>query len=836
MTQPQVEIFKEQFKGEEVIADNLLSSEAPIPVIEKVEVLELSDTQVQLTARISRNSEDVSKVGFYIGDKKLIKEMTEYECSLSDDTFTMTYDVPTLLDTIYHVRAFADNAKGRGYSSPGYIGSLISEEDLHIRNKNELDAFGESTYTHVYGSVFIGNTSTGSGIHLDSYNLYFGDCDGMNDLSGLGGLTHVSNGLYIGNVKLQSADAISHIAGLDTLWLKGNRLTSLPELASDETLTYLNISMNKLSDLKFIQRMPNLTHLYLGESTTTQEETNEIYDLNELADYPNLKFIEISGLPLHNWQVDRLREAMPQTTIKATLSSRTPYIPDVITLKSKTTSKGVTLRGQVNTSGNNAVITEYGFYYGKSLDNMEKVAVGENVEIGKVFTHSIEVYDDDIYYFRAYAVNQYGESWCDTKTFTTSHMELDQDGTSNCYIVPGQGRYRFNATVKGNSTESIGTPSGAMVLWQMKTPEEDGSFITSINLNDGYLEFEIGEHGEYGNALIAVTDVYNNILWSWHIWICDFEPEETMQVYSNGAVMMDRNLGATMNEYTSNYQNFRRAEGLFYQWGRKDPFTQGHYTTRNSSFNYVSEISVVPTEFVTSNPWINSGGKNMWKKEEKSIYDPCPAGWKIPENNAFTGITRSTGNEYGCRFTYNGINTTYYPSSSYISDWGEMNRETDWIRLWTCENFDDDSAYSTQGYTWGDSFYSDWSNINLGFNVRCSKFENFGIPVAELLVAKATEIEVKGDVEMKDFTNFKERGFVWSTNNDDLTKDSANTVSVGGGEGSFTATISGLNPQTKYYIRPYVIGKDVIRYGEYIEVRTLRTGLGDQFTEDEYEW
>ena len=64
---------------------------------------------------------------------------------------------------------------------------------------------------------------------------------------------------------------------------------------------------------------------------------------------------------------------------------------------------------------------------------------------------------------------------------------------------------------------------------------------------------------------MALKDKDGNIIWSWHIWATD-KPAE--QVYKNNAgTMMDRNLGATTGT-----PGIKETVGLYYQWGRKDPF------------------------------------------------------------------------------------------------------------------------------------------------------------------------------------------------------------------------------------------------------------------------
>lgn len=122
---------------------------------------------------------------------------------------------------------------------------------------------------------------------------------------------------------------------------------------------------------------------------------------------------------------------------------------------------------------------------------------------------------------------------------------LDASGTANCYIVSAAGTYKF-AAVKGNSTESVGEAAKAEVLWETfgtATAPQKGELISEVTIENDAVVFKTPDEYKEGNALIAVKDASDNILWSWHIWLTD-KPED--QVYKfNAGTMMDRNLGAT---------------------------------------------------------------------------------------------------------------------------------------------------------------------------------------------------------------------------------------------------------------------------------------------------
>ena len=274
------------------------------------------------------------------------------------------------------------------------------------------------------------------------------------------------------------------------------------------------------------------------------------------------------------------------------------------------------------------------------------------------------------YYVRAYATNSVGTFYGQEIEFSTEVLVTEKMGSplpkddnvvvatvpsstaANCYIVSKSGEYKFK-TVKGNSDMSVGDVASATVLWEsfgMDMAPAKGDLIKSVSYDDGVITFSTAEKFRKGNAVIAAKDIDGNILWSWHIWLTD-EPKG--QVYKNNAgVMMDRNLGAT-----SATPGDVGALGLLYQWGRKDPFLgASSINEKNDAKSTISWPSAVestsstgtidyatahPTTFIGGNSsngdWYYTGGSSTddtrWQSS-KTIYDPCPAGWRVPDGGS----------------------------------------------------------------------------------------------------------------------------------------------------------------------------------------------------------
>ena len=270
--------------------------------------------------------------------------------------------------------------------------------------------------------------------------------------------------------------------------------------------------------------------------------------------------------------------------------------------------------------------------------------------------------------------------------------EIPQGATANCYIVSQSGSYKFPA-VKGNSSESVGTTvSSVEVLWESfgtSTAPKVGDLIKSVSYNNGYITYQTADTFKEGNAVIAARGTYDEILWSWHIWLTD---EPSLCYYRNvDGGMMDRNLGAI-----SATPGEVGALGLLYQWGRKDPFLGSSSISNDveakSTITWPSPVSSSssrgtiayaverPTTFITYNDgnydWYYTGSSavdNTRWQSRKTIYDPCPAGWRVPDGGD-NGIWAKAGfddqdyddSDEGMLFG-SGISSpaSWYPTSGY---------------------------------------------------------------------------------------------------------------------------------------------------------------------------
>jgi hypothetical protein len=325
--------------------------------------------------------------------------------------------------------------------------------------------------------------------------------------------------------------------------------------------------------------------------------------------------------------------------------------------------------------------------------------------------------------------------------------------TANCYIINAAGTYKF-PLVYGNGLkngannepaysgdgyvnhlgESITSPyiydnngcepDHAKLLWQ-----DAQGMIKKVSLSDNntYITFETAGQDDIGqcNALIAVQDADDKILWSWHIWITFYDPSKGTDKVDNWKdkeiisfesgkkyTIMPINLGwcdestyyvgkedsiilrqtATRENKTIKVIQRPKIIGTngsqtFYQWNRKDPFIPadvsagfGGFTTYPDKTVYdinnktikgittentltgIDQTILYPTTFEKGDDLL-FGKVETWKNI-KTIYDPSPVGYMICSQDVMTVVTDVIATKMTDFTLEDGHINTPYPTSS----------------------------------------------------------------------------------------------------------------------------------------------------------------------------
>ena len=284
----------------------------------------------------------------------------------------------------------------------------------------------------------------------------------------------------------------------------------------------------------------------------------------------------------------------------------------------------------------------------------------------------------------------------DQNGFVPGPKDLSKNGAANCYIIPatveGGSQFKFK-TVKGNSTESVGTVAKAEVFWETwnisDTPTKN-SVVAAASYADGYVTITMPETPHTGNAVVAVRDASDVILWSWHIWVpADEVAADPAGASMVGGTILDRNLGALIAPTASETPLTVEALGLYYQWGRKDPFLGP-----KDFSDYPSKVGVAgaaftkdanqrTVEYGIANPnvysygagscdWLTEPVADLWEKDgKKTIYDPCPVGYKVPQYDNALPMWKKTNDNWTFSDNFwmtNSASTSVFALAGYIDD------------------------------------------------------------------------------------------------------------------------------------------------------------------------
>ena len=243
--------------------------------------------------------------------------------------------------------------------------------------------------------------------------------------------------------------------------------------------------------------------------------------------------------------------------------------------------------------------------------------------------------------------------------------------------------------------------NGAEVVWADAADLIHSPSITHVG-GEGFLDFEVTAADiQSGNAVVAVTKgsgASKTVLWSWHLWFAPKDALDKIPVTNHQGVVynfMKETLGwkptqwsgsssastvkvkveqtvanngtkqAAVINITQKPGSVKQGATTFYQFGRKDAFpgVDASKLAANSHFtqNAGDNMSIMngiqnPGSFYTGgNSWYNTPPTgytyyNLWSADNtttgfndnsvvKTVYDPCPVGFKMPASNAFTGFT-----------------------------------------------------------------------------------------------------------------------------------------------------------------------------------------------------
>ena len=249
----------------------------------------------------------------------------------------------------------------------------------------------------------------------------------------------------------------------------------------------------------------------------------------------------------------------------------------------------------------------------------------------------------------------------------------------------------------GGSNASV---DGAEVVWA-----DAADLIHSPSIvhdgSDAFLDFEVKASDiQSGNAVVAVKKG-NTIVWSWHLWFAPkdaldkipvtnhqgvvynftketlgwkptlwkgstYDKPRTVKVKVEQTIANNGTKQETVINITQNPGSVKKGATTLYQFGRKDAFpgvatselkAGGITENAGDNMSIMNGIQHPNNFYAHGSSWYNvppTGYSyyNLWSAENtttgfndnsvvKTVYDPCPVGFKMPASNAFTGFTES---------------------------------------------------------------------------------------------------------------------------------------------------------------------------------------------------
>ena len=211
--------------------------------------------------------------------------------------------------------------------------------------------------------------------------------------------------------------------------------------------------------------------------------------------------------------------------------------------------------------------------------------------------------------------------------------------------------------------------------------------------------------------------------------------------------MMNRAIGAI--DKTAGVNSF----GMLYQWGRKDPFTPptttgdasskdtqlynatgspintkssggigGEWTNSTTKASNITVLTSKPsTYYGTSGDMITTpSGASWWNPTTKTLYDPCPAGYRVPPKDTYANFTTpSFGTSLTGGVTWT-MNSSFFPASgrrSYSN--GKFYLVGFNGYAWMSTPYNTSNGYNLSFYSGYVYPNSNYSGRSYGWSVRC---------------------------------------------------------------------------------------------------------------------
>lgn len=350
------------------------------------------------------------------------------------------------------------------------------------------------------------------------------------------------------------------------------------------------------------------------------------------------------------------------------------------------------------------------------------VAIPHKESMPRVSTPLYFYRNSEVGTLKIVAAQTYGAAWENDVYFRESSAKTATQKRANSILIPNKEvrDYRITGTRVYDFYKQDLTNLTAEVCWADfnlfdPNPFEPHQLIEVQNIDGNYQDVRLRirkyisncKNDGNGNVIWGLKSADGRWVWTWHIWLSDLVVESDNQIlYTNSAlpifasaaeykanfgaitgigvrfpkltadgpvkkVFLDRNMGAKTSSYlsTGTIQSSEGLKhyGLYYQWGRKDPFPASIYLSQPGGVNskeadiYTTKSNIgilygsmqghktqTPISMTQSinmplllvharyQDWCIDVKTSRWNetttpmsKGKKTIYDPSPYGWRL---------------------------------------------------------------------------------------------------------------------------------------------------------------------------------------------------------------
>ena len=514
------------------------------------------------------------------------------------------------------------------------------------------------------------------------------------------------------------------------------------------------------------------------------------------------------------------------------------------------------------TENGGADVTERGICYSTTNDQPDLNDKSIKAKDAGMGTYAIQMDSlsfETTYYVRAYAVNEAGVGYGDALTFKT----LEEIKEMQVRAGEVTGVTRTEATVSATLLYGVDVTERGFI-YSLYPGRKLTSHATYQLL--GTIKDESTENGEF-------TYTFTNLVQGGIYYVRGYAKTADKEVYSEDmkVVMQDPeglvDCGTMVDGAGNEYRTVVLGGNC---WIRENLRTTKYADGTPIEMFDRPTMTGVPTDKAQYEPFIQSGDTMPaeacgyyygvgFVNDEKAV---CPAGWRVStmddwcsllnyvsetyaDNAAVTCNTSGRGSVGAISLAYPIVLPHYFASYNIGKPqttsnatgfgWfyaGSLNGNTS-SSYPRCEGRYD--AYWTSTKTGSNCLpffiqstgsalqrYYESGCQRYGYFIRCVKEPEAQLGVVQ--TKEATDIKwnaatINGVIVSDGYTSVTERGFCWNTTGDPTIED--NKVVAEGTSYTYSYNMIDLTPETKYYVKAYMINTEGMSYGEEVEFTTL---------------